>query len=100
MWCNLFENGEHHIDWHNDNYGVHLVVVSFGATRRLLFRTKKTKELVSDTPVTHGMLYYMSPNYDKAHEHSVPAMPEVTEPRISIAVFCSRPGVFPRMKGA
>ncbi len=90
VWCNLFEDGKHRIDWHQDQYGEHLFVMSFGSPRIVRFRHKKTKE-VKDYVCKHGDLYYFSPSWDKEHEHCVPEDKSINEPRISFAIFTQPP---------
>ena len=90
VWCNLFQDGNHYIDWHQDQYGEHLFVLSFGSTRPVVFRHKKTKES-KEYACRHGDLYYFAPSWDKAHEHCIPKDESITEKRISFAIFCQPP---------
>lgn len=90
VWCNLFQDGNHYIDWHQDQYGEHLFVLSFGATRPVKFRHKKTKEL-KEYSCSHGDLYYFAPSWDKAHEHCIPKDESIKAQRLSFAVFCQPP---------
>ena len=90
VWCNLFESGQHYIDWHQDQYGEHLYVLSFGATRLVQFQHKKSGEM-KDYYCKHGDLYYFSPQWDKTHRHRVVKDDSVTERRVSFAVFTQPP---------
>lgn len=90
VWCNLFQGGNHYIDWHQDQYGEHLFVLSFGATRSVVFRHKKTKES-KEHSCKHGDLYYFAPSWDKTHEHCIPKDETVKDQRISFAIFCQPP---------
>ena len=90
VWCNLFHDGNHYIDWHQDQYGEHLFVLSFGATRPVLFRHKKTK-VVKEYDCCHGDLYYFAPSWDKAHEHSIRKVETIKDQRLSFAIFCQPP---------
>lgn len=90
VWCNLFQDGNHYIDWHQDQYGEHLFVLSFGATRSVIFRHKKTKDM-KEYACKHGDLYYFAPTWDKAHEHCIPKDETIKEQRISFAIFCQPP---------
>eukprot|EP00670_Eutreptiella_braarudii_P022046 CAMPEP_0174362374 /NCGR_PEP_ID=MMETSP0811_2-20130205/64063_1 /TAXON_ID=73025 ORGANISM="Eutreptiella gymnastica-like, Strain CCMP1594" /NCGR_SAMPLE_ID=MMETSP0811_2 /ASSEMBLY_ACC=CAM_ASM_000667 /LENGTH=170 /DNA_ID=CAMNT_0015499991 /DNA_START=21 /DNA_END=530 /DNA_ORIENTATION=+ len=71
VWCNLFKDGKHHIDWHQDKYGEHLCVLSFGSSRKVVFRPLGTKQ-GHEHLCKHGDLYTFNPAYDAAHEHCVP----------------------------
>ena len=90
VWCNLFESGKHYIDWHQDQYGEHLFVPSFGATRSVVFRHKKTKE-VKEYACKHGDLYYFCPEWDNTHEHCIPMDESVQNRRVSFAIFTQPP---------
>lgn len=90
VWCNLFRDGSHYIDWHQDQYGEHLFVLSFGASRPVLFRHKKTKQVQAYT-CKHGDLYYFCPQWDKVHEHCIPKDQSITEQRVSFAIFTQPP---------
>lgn len=90
VWCNQFRDGNHYIDWHQDQYGEHLFVLSFGATRPVIFRHKKTKEIKEYT-CKHGDLYYFAPSWDRAHEHSIPKDESIKDQRLSFAIFCQPP---------
>ncbi len=92
VWCNLFRNGSHYMDWHQDQYGEHLFVLSFGGTRLVQFRHKKTKQ-VQEYSCKHGDLYYFSPQWDKVYEHRIPKDESIKEQRISFAIFTQPPGV-------
>ena len=90
VWCNLFRDGNHYIDWHQDQYGEHLFVLSFGATRSVIFRHKKTKA-VKEYSCMHGDLYYFCPEWDKTHEHCIPKDESVKDQRVSFAIFTQPP---------
>ena len=90
VWCNLFQDGRHYIDWHQDQYGEHLFVLSFGVTRIVKFRHKKSKE-IKEYPCKHGDLYYFCPEWDQTYEHCVPKDESIKEQRISFAIFTKPP---------
>ena len=90
VWCNLFEDGQHYIDWHQDQYGEHLFVLSFGATRLVQFKHKKSGEM-KDYYCKHGDLYYFCPQWDKTHKHRVVKDDSVKERRVSFAIFTQPP---------
>ena len=95
VWCNLFEDGDHHIDWHQDQYGCHTFVLSFGSPRKVLYRKKRgllsSEKILAEHTTTNGDMYYFSPVWDKKTEHCVPKMKESVGPRISLVFFVSRP---------
>ena len=95
VWCNLFADGTHHIDWHQDQYGCHTFVLSFGSPRKVMYRKKRgmfsSEKILADHTTTNGDMYYFSPIWDQKTEHCVPKMKEATSPRISLVFFVSRP---------
>lgn len=97
VWCNKFETESHHITWHQDQYGSHLFVLSFGETGKVLFRDLKSKQVVQDVDPKHGDLYYFAPTYDKVNEHCVPKLTNMSEPRISLAILTTKPKVLPEL---
>lgn len=89
VWVNKCVDGRHHIDWHQDQYGEHIFVLSFGATRRIEYRDHQTHEPVRTVFPAHGDLYIVHPQFDQRHDHCVPADPLITDPRISLVAFAS-----------
>ena len=89
-WCNLFRDGNHYIDWHQDQYGEDIFVLSFGATRSVVFRHKKTKA-VKEYLCKHGDLYYFCPEWDKTYEHCIPKDESIKDQRVSFAIFTKPP---------
>lgn len=90
VWCNLFNDGNHHIDWHQDQYGYCCFVLSLGSTRALDWRLLKTKE-IKTYYCKHGDLYYFNPQWDKIHEHRIPSDSNVKEKRLSFVIFTQPP---------
>ena len=95
VWCNKFEKESHHIQWHQDQYGAHLFVLSFGETGKVVFRDLKSKAVVQDIEPEHGDLYYFAPTYDKVNEHCVPKLSNMSEPRMSFAILTTKPKYIP-----
>lgn len=91
MWCNLFQDGNHHIEWHQDQYGEQCFVLSFGASRAIDWRDKKTKQMLPPTMTKHGDLYYFNQQWDKTHEHRVPKDENCKTTRLSFVVFTQPP---------
>ena len=101
VWCNRFNTGEMHIEWHQDQYEIPgIFVLSFGSMRRVEFR-KKTGMFSKAPPphITltpgHGDAYFFSMEMDKHHKHRVPAMPDVDDVRLSFVFFVSGPQSLP-----
>ena len=90
VWCNLFNDGNHHMDWHQDQYGEHCFVLSFGATRALDWRVLNTNA-VTTYYCKHGDLYYFNPTWDKEHEHRIPMDASSHEKRLSFVIFTQPP---------
>mmetsp|Transcript_31180 Transcript_31180/g.87421 ORF Transcript_31180/g.87421 Transcript_31180/m.87421 type:complete len:195 (+) Transcript_31180:108-692(+) len=87
VWCNLLCDPSHHLDWHQDQYGEHLFVLSFGAPRRIEYRDHKTKADAVAFEACSGDLYYMHPAFDKRHDHRV--LKSDAGDRISLAMFAT-----------
>mmetsp|Transcript_7613 Transcript_7613/g.11529 ORF Transcript_7613/g.11529 Transcript_7613/m.11529 type:complete len:189 (-) Transcript_7613:39-605(-) len=91
IWCNKFNDGKHHIEWHQDNYGEHCFIISFGSTRQLEIRPLSDKVSVISHDVQHGDVYYFSPSWDKNHEHRVPSNDLSKHCRVSFVIFTNKP---------
>ena len=48
--CNRFQDPNHNIDWHKDQYGRHTFVLSLGSRRTIQFRNEKSKAVDAVTP--------------------------------------------------
>jgi hypothetical protein len=110
VWLNLFRNPEHHIDWHQDQYGSGILVATLGSTRCVEFRHNETKKVTTLRPPV-GSVYFMSPRHDADYHHRVLAYQTESDsesesdvadgtststkssptPRISLVFFCSPP---------
>ena len=88
IWCNQYRNGADYTPEHQDSYGGYVFTISFGATRRFIFRNIKTSEKIELLP-EHGDLYYFSPSMNNTHKHSVPKIRarEDNGMRISVVLF-------------
>lgn len=84
---NLYKTGEDYISAHSDdetnldNSGV--VAISYGATRKFRIREKKTREIVSDIPLTSGSIIQMGGEFQREFLHEVPIERRVKQERIS-----------------
>mmetsp|Transcript_1183 Transcript_1183/g.2519 ORF Transcript_1183/g.2519 Transcript_1183/m.2519 type:complete len:181 (+) Transcript_1183:60-602(+) len=90
MWCNLYEDGNHHMEWHQDQYGEQCFVLSLGASRPLDWRVKKSKVVLQTNTLGHGDLYYFNQTWDKEHEHRVPKVDGIDK-RLSFVLFTQPP---------
>ncbi|CAB9531192.1 expressed unknown protein [Seminavis robusta] len=92
-WCNLFRDSNDLIDWHQDQYGMSLYVLSFGASRPVEIRPYNWSALLTSDgsptqtlSLAHGDLYHWNKQFDANHQHRVPASGEDGK-RISILVL-------------
>eukprot|EP01060_Flectonema_neradi_P016491 TRINITY_DN230_c0_g1_i5.p1 TRINITY_DN230_c0_g1~~TRINITY_DN230_c0_g1_i5.p1 ORF type:complete len:230 (+),score=53.94 TRINITY_DN230_c0_g1_i5:46-690(+) len=93
VWCNLYEDGGDHVEWHQDQYGYDLFTLSFGATRKFLMRPKGKKEIIASYDLSHGDVYFFSQEADRKNEHSVPKdSTSQCAQRVSILFFVDFPG--------
>jgi len=90
VWCNLYENGLHYTPPHQDQYGAHVVTLSFGATRKCVMQNIKTGQSV-EYILDEGDIFYFSPEHDADHKHSIPKAGAKIGPRISIVIFTTKP---------
>jgi alkylated DNA repair dioxygenase AlkB len=86
---NLYRNGKDSVSWHSDDepeLGKNPVIasVSFGATRRFMFRHKTKKEDKSEIKLTHGSLVMMKGVTQHFWQHQIPKTTELTPPRINL----------------
>mmetsp|Transcript_25421 Transcript_25421/g.45915 ORF Transcript_25421/g.45915 Transcript_25421/m.45915 type:complete len:230 (-) Transcript_25421:186-875(-) len=70
VYCNRFMNPEHHIPYHTDTFGRHVIVLSLGSHRTVNFRNKKTKHVTEVRPKA-GDLYFMPLRVNDSYEHCV-----------------------------
>lgn len=105
IFGNKYRNGEDYLPDHRDDYeipsvkindnditpngkiGLHVVSLSFGATR--LFRFKQNNQVV--TPkfyLSDGDMIIFSPNQNKNYTHGIPKQKQITEERINLTCFC------------
>ncbi|MEP0837574.1 MULTISPECIES: alpha-ketoglutarate-dependent dioxygenase AlkB [unclassified Coleofasciculus] len=85
---NLYRNGNDSVAWHSDDepeLGEEPVIgsVSFGGTRRFMFRHKVAKEQV-EVELTHGSLLVMQGTTQQFWQHQIPKTSKRVEPRINL----------------
>ena len=95
VYCNRFADPTHKIDWHQDQYASHIMVLSLGSGRGLEFRDNKTKEITRYDPKA-GDLYFMSLQHNKLYHHRVLSLEEDgiqsnDATRVSFVFFISAP---------
>lgn len=78
VFCNRFQDPSHSIDWHKDQYGRHIFVLSLGSRRTIQFRNDKTKAVDVITP-REGDLYFMPLAVNSTHMHKVCSAEETSK---------------------
>jgi len=86
---NLYRNGSDSVAWHSDDepeLGENPVIgsVSFGATRRFMFRHKFKKELKKEVDLTHGSFLLMKGMTQHFWQHQIPKTAKKIEARINL----------------
>lgn len=92
VFCNRFQDPTHCIPWHKDTYGRHIMVISFGSSRRVEFRDNKTKHVERIEP-SSGDMYFMPFRLNDTHQHRVCATDygENAGTRLSFVFFFKPP---------
>ena len=87
---NLYRSGNDSVAWHSDDepeLGNNPAIgsVSFGGTRRFIFRHKHKKELTKiETDLTHGSFLIMKGTTQHFWQHQVPKTKKSVKPRINL----------------
>ena len=86
---NLYRSGSDSVAWHSDDepeLGNNPVIgsVSFGGTRRFVFRHKYKKELKKAVDLAHGSFLIMKGSTQHFWQHQVPKTAKPVEPRINL----------------
>lgn len=86
---NLYRSGGDSVAWHSDDepeLGKNPVIgsVSFGGTRRFMFRHKYKKELKNEVNLTHGSFLIMRGATQHFWQHQIPKTAKPVEPRINL----------------
>jgi alkylated DNA repair dioxygenase AlkB len=92
---NLYRNGSDSVAPHNDKLhelaaGAPIALVSLGATRRMIIRSKKTPRRRLELDLDNGSVLVMSYETQLHLEHAIPKTATPVGPRISLA-FRRRP---------
>ncbi len=88
---NLYRDGNDSVAWHSDQNEVLIddpvvAVVSFGATREMLIRTKSKPRKSLACTLDTGSVIVMSGTAQEIYEHHIPKSPTPLEARISVAL--------------
>ncbi len=80
---NLYPTGEDRLGWHSDSEKGTIASLSLGATRKFVFKHKKTKEKV-EFNLASGDLLVMRGETQANWLHTVPSTKKVITPRINL----------------
>lgn len=86
---NLYRHGNDGISWHSDKepeLGKNPTIgsVSFGETRRFMFRYRKDKDLKTEIELTHGSFLLMAGETQHFWQHQIPKTSKHVQPRINL----------------
>ena len=86
---NLYRHGGDGISWHTDaepELGDNPVIgsVSFGGTRRFMFRHRQDRDLKAEVELTHGSFLLMAGETQHFWQHQIPKTARKVEPRINL----------------
>lgn len=86
---NLYRHGNDGISWHSDKepeLGKNPTIgsVSFGETRRFMFRHRKDKDLKTEIELTHGSFLLMAGETQHFWQHQIPKTSKHVQPRINL----------------
>ena len=80
---NLYHTGEESLGWHSDSEKGAVASLSLGATRKFVFKHKKTKEKVAFN-LSNVDLLVMKGDTQENWLHTVPATKKINMPRINL----------------
>ncbi|MBD2530026.1 alpha-ketoglutarate-dependent dioxygenase AlkB [Nostoc flagelliforme FACHB-838] len=86
---NLYRDGKDGVSWHSDDepeLGNNTVIgsVSFGDTRRFMFRHKSKKYASQEVNLTHGSFLLMRGTTQQFWQHQIPKTSKPVKPRINL----------------
>lgn len=86
---NLYRHGNDGISWHTDEepeLGENPVIgsVSFGGTRKFMFRHRQDKDLKAEVELTDGSFLLMAGETQHFWQHQIPKTSRHVEPRINL----------------
>ena len=84
---NKYKNGEEYISAHSDDEkdltDAGVVILSYGATRKLRIKDKSTKKKVLDVALVSGEIVQMLGDFQKEFTHEIPIEKKIKEERYS-----------------
>lgn len=88
--CNYYRDHRDSVAWHNDHRNEMIerptiVLLSLGATRPMLIRSKQLPRTAFTIDLEPGSLLVMAGRSKEFWEHAIPKLSRKTDPRISIA---------------
>jgi alkylated DNA repair dioxygenase AlkB len=86
---NLYRDGRDSVAWHSDDEpelgeNPSIGSVSFGATRRFMFKHKQQKDLKQELELTHGSFLLMQGQTQHFWLHQIPKTTKLLQPRINL----------------
>ncbi|MBF2066061.1 MAG: alpha-ketoglutarate-dependent dioxygenase AlkB [Calothrix sp. C42_A2020_038] len=86
---NLYRDGKDSVAWHSDDElelgnNPAIASISFGATRRFMFRHKYQEKLKFEIELTHGSFLLMKGVTQHFWQHQIPKTNKLVEPRINL----------------
>jgi alkylated DNA repair dioxygenase AlkB len=86
---NLYRHGQDSMSWHSDDepeLGKKPIIgsVSFGETRRFIFRYRQNHAVKTDVNLTHGSFLLMAGETQQFWQHAVPKTTRAIAPRINL----------------
>jgi alkylated DNA repair dioxygenase AlkB len=86
---NLYRDGKDSVAWHSDDElelgkNPTIASISFGATRRFMFRHKYQKKIKFEIELTHGSFLLMKGATQHFWQHQIPKTNKLVEPRINL----------------
>ena len=86
--ANYYDNGKNTIGFHSDNEEKGsiscIASISLGATRKLVFRNKDTKEICNEIILSNNSLLVMTEGTQENYEHSLVVDKECKIPRLNL----------------
>lgn len=86
--CNLYRDGNDYVSWHSDDESMldtsSIVSLSFGATRRFLFREKEDHSKKTEFQLASGDLIQMYGDCQRRYQHHVPKQAGVHQVRVNL----------------
>lgn len=82
-FLNFYENENHWLPFHKDQYGTNIISLSFGSTRQFVFQNTKSKNKLTFN-LSAGDLIYFPEEVNKEWKHGIMKSKNNIEPRVNI----------------